>query len=112
MSKWDIPKNTATHMRDGRIRRDIFIKPLKQEPKELPEDTALRYKLIRTIAEKVKNGEDLDEVCLKLAESEEAKKVYSIYVKHGAGPINELLKNAYLAMERNKEKRSQIYGTR
>ena len=88
------------------------INKFEQKPKETSENTVTRLKAIQEIYDRVKNGEDLDEVCLELAERENIKNVYMMYVKNGTEPINILLKNAYLARIKNEDRMSRINGAR
>ena len=97
---------------NGDIKRRLNNNFSVQPPREPSENTITRLNAIQEIYDRVKNGEDLDAVCLEMAEREKIKKVYDMYVKHGSQPINKKQKNAYLARKRNEEKVDRINGLR
>lgn len=91
-----------------------------QQPREPAESTIIRRNAIQEIYDRVKNGEDVDKVCLELAQRENIKKVYRVHLlnKEGLTPeketeaISAFLKNAYLARKRNEDKVAHINGLR
>lgn len=97
---------------DGEYKGKMYTSRIvfEQGPKEPSENTVTRLNALKEITERVKNGEELKTICLELAERENIKKVYSMYVENGSEPINKLLENAYLAKERNKDKVKTIEG--
>ena len=105
-------RNPNAFNQNGTIKAGVNNRFSIQPPREPSENTITRLNAIQEIHDRVNNGEDLDEVCLEMAKRENIKKVYDMYVEHGSQPINILLKNAYLAKERNKEKVERINGLR
>lgn len=113
-------RNPGWHRPNGDVRPGIHSNFSIQQPREPAESTVTRINAIQEIYDRVKNGEDVDKVCLELAQRENINKVYRVHLlnKEGLTPeeetkhISGLLKNAYLARKRNEDKVAHINGLR